>query len=865
MASTSGTSVLRPSRKRVPTMLKLTLSTLRARKARFALTAAAVALGVAFMAGTLVLTATLSNAYQAISGQALEGTDALVRSAQVVTDSNGTEIRSSIDDTVLATVRAVPTVAAAEPRIEGIAQILGDDGELLDDNANRAPPVAMAWSDDAEVSPLELVAGHAPTAAAEIVIDRSSAEAGSFVVGDPVRVVTPTGSGTYSLAGIATYGGADDAAGAAVIAFPPATASQVIGEPGRYDAISVRAAEGVSQAELAEDLGDALAGSTGVEAITGDQAVDEAEAASATGVAFMNTFLMAFAVTALLVGSFVISNTFSITVAQRSKETAMLRAIGASRRQVKRAMWIEALLTGITASALGVVLGIGAATGLRALLAGFGLDLPDGGLVVTTGTIVTCMAVGTLVTVVAAVVPARKAAKVAPIAAMRDVAVDHSGRSAKRAVIGVAVTAVGVALLALGLAGAGVPAVGLGAIVVFVGVAVLGPVIAQPVSRVLGAPLARFRGMTGTMARENAIRNPKRTSATASALMVGVGLVVFITVFAASARTSIANSVDTAMRGDWFVETTFGQGGLAPSVGESIASLPEVGAMSPLRYSAAVVDGTAADVSAFDPAQIDAVADLAVTDGSVAGMGSDEVAIQTEVAEGEGLAVGDRTRIEFPETGSQAFTVAAVYDTVEPLGAYAMSLDAFEANGVDAVDAFLIIANADGVSMDEARAAIEARLDGYPTARLLTADEFTQSKAGEINQMLNLIYALLALAVVIALFGLANTLTLSVHERTRELGLLRAVGMARSQVRAVVRWESVIIALLGTTIGSVVGLGFGWAMVRSLADQGFEQLTLPVGQLTAIVVLAALAGVAAAVLPARRAARVEVLTALHAS
>ena len=377
-------------------MLKLTLSTLRARKARFALTALAVALGVAFMAGTLVLTATLGNAYQAISGQALEGTDALVRSDQVVTDSHDIEVRSTIDDTVLATVRAVPSVAAAEPRIEGIAQILGDDGELLDDNANRAAPLAMAWTADAELSPLELVAGHEPTAADEIVLDRASAEAGSFVVGDPVRVVTPAGSGTYSLAGIATYGGADNAAGAAVIAFPPVTASQVIGEPGRYDAISVRAADGVSQTEVVGDLRAALGATTGVEAITGDQAVDEAKAASATGVAFMNTFLMAFAITALLVGSFVISNTFSITVAQRSKETAMLRAIGASRRQVKRAIWIEALLTGITASALGVVLGVGAAMGLRALLAGFGLDLPDGGLVVTTGTIATCVAVGTL-------------------------------------------------------------------------------------------------------------------------------------------------------------------------------------------------------------------------------------------------------------------------------------------------------------------------------------------------------------------------------------------------------------------------------------------------------------------------------------
>ena len=623
-------------------MLKLTLSTLRARKARFALTAVAVALGVAFMAGTLVLTATLSEAYSAVSGRALEGTDALVRSDRVATDDNGTEVRATIDGIVLSTVRGVSGVAAAEPRIEGIAQLLDDRGELLEDDAYREPPAAMAWSSDAELNPLELVEGRAPAAADEIVIDQASAEAGSFAVGDRVRVVTPVGSDVYSLAGVATYGGAADAAGAAVVAFTPSTASEVLGEPGRYDAVAVRAVDGVSQVELAGRLRSALDVTPEVETLTGAEAAREAEADSGEGVAFLNTFLMAFAVTALLVGSFVISNTFSITVAQRSQETAMLRAIGASRRQVSRAMWIEALLTGVVASALGVVLGVGAAVGLRALLDGFGLDLPAGGLVVTGGVIATCVAVGTIVTVAAAVVPARRAAKVPPIAAMRDLALDRSGRSARRVVIGGVVVAAGGALLALGLAGAGVPAVGLGAIAVFVGVTVLGPVFARPVSRLVGAPIARFRGMSGTMARENATRNPKRTSATASALMIGVGLVVFITVFAASARTSIADSVDTAMRGDWIVDTTFGQGGLAPSVGTSIGALPEVGATSAMRYSPAVVDGDSVEVSAFDPSQIDQVADLALVDGTVADLGVEEIAVRTDVADAEGLTVGDR-------------------------------------------------------------------------------------------------------------------------------------------------------------------------------------------------------------------------------
>ncbi len=844
-------------------MLKLTLSNIRAHAARSTFTAIAVALGVAFMAGTLVLTATLSRAYETVSGNALEGTDALVRSSQVVAGTDGTQVRATVDQTVLATVAGADGVAAAVPRIDGIAQVVGDDGRLLDDDENRAIPKAMAWSDDAELNPLELVEGRAPAAANDIVVDRATAAAGHFAVGDPVRVVTPAGPDTYTLAGVVTYGGADNAAGSPVIGFTPTTAAEVIGEPGRYDAIAVRAGPGVSSGEVTRNIEQALQGTSGVEALTHEEAVAAAEAESDAGVGFMSTFLMAFAIVALLVGSFVISNTFSITVAQRTKETAMLRAIGASRRQVARATRLEALVTGVVASAAGVVVGVGAAVGLRALLAAFDLDLPDGGLVVTPGIVMVCMAVGTVVTLVAAIVPARRAARVAPIAAMRDVALDRSGRSIRRAVVGTVVTVAGVALIASGLGGADAGLVGLGAAVVFVGLGVLGPVIARPVSRILGAPLPRLRGMTGTLARENATRNPKRTAATASALMIGVGLVVFITVFASSARASISDSVDAAARCDWIVHTTFGQGGISPEAGEAVKALPEVGAFSPMRYTAARVDGSGATVSAMDPAQIDGVVDLAITDGTVAGLGPDEIAVHGREAEAAGLSVGDPVTVEFPQTGAHTFHVAAVYDTLEPMGAYTMSLAAFEANGVEAVDDFLFITNADGVSMDEARAAISSVLDSYPTASLLTTEEFTQSRAAVIDQMLNLIYALLALAVLIALFGIANTLGLSVHERTRELGLLRAVGMARHQVRSIVRWEAVLIALFGTGIGLAVGLGFGWALVRALSGEGFNRLAVPVGQLTVIVALAAVAGVVTAVLPARRAARVEVLTALR--
>jgi putative ABC transport system permease protein len=845
-------------------MFSLALRTIRAKRARFLLSATAVALGVAFMAGTLVLTDSIRQAYDGITATAHEGTDALVRSTQVVEDPDTGEVRGTVDASVLDTVRAVPVVASAEPHIEGIAQVVGTDGRLLDDDANRAVPVALAWQHDPAFNPMDLVAGDEPAAADEIVIDRATATTGGFAVSDTVRVITMAGSDPYTVAGIATYAGADDAGGAPVVAFTPETASNVLGEPGRYDAVQVAAAEGVSEDELAAALNATLTGSD-VEAITGTTAVEEAEAASATGLGFMTTFLLAFAIVSLLVGAFVISNTFSITVAQRSREHALLRAIGASRRQVERAVAFEALLTGVAASAIGVVAGIAAAVGLRALLESFGLDLPAGDTVVATRTVVVSMAVGTVVTVVAAYLPARRAARIAPVAAMRDEALDRSGRSLVRAVAGTVVSLAGVALIGIGLSGAGAAAVGGGAITVFVGVAVLGPVVARPMSRLLGAPLPTLRGMTGTIARENATRNPKRSSATASALMVGIGMVVFMTVFGASARASIAQSVDDAMLGDWIVDTTWGQGGLDPSVAATIDALPETEAVTPGRYAPATIEGSTVELSAFDPATAAELVEYDLVDGAVETLGVDDIAVHSSVAEANGWTVGDDVEVMFPETGPQTLTVGAVYDTGEPLGDYSVALSVFEANVVEQVDTFLVVSTAAGVSDDEARAAIDATLVDYPTATLLSEAEFTQSMADEINQLLNMVYALLALAVVIALFGIANTLALSVHERTRELGLLRAVGMGRGQVRAAVRWESAIIALLGTALGTGIGLGFGWALVRALDDQGFDQLALPADQLTAIVAFGALAGIAAAVLPARRAARVDVLAALQAS
>jgi putative ABC transport system permease protein len=847
-------------------MLKLTVKSIAANKARFLLTGVAVLLGVAFMAGTFVLTDTIKRSYDDISANVYRSTDAVVRSARSTTSSDqpGTSLRGTIDASLLASVRGAAGVQAAEPQQVGTAVVVGHDGRLLDTNRNRAAPIAMAWQDTASLSPLRLVSGHAPRAPDEIVIDRASADKGHFLLGETVHVVSQAGSQPYRLAGIATYGGKSNAAGAQVVAFTPETASHTIGTAGRYDGIQVSAAHGVTQKQLVANLRAAIGDPT-VDVVTGAQAAAEAAKATGAGLQFVNMFLMTFAVVALVVGSFVIYNTFSITVAQRTKETALLRAIGAKRRQVMRSVRLEALFTGIVASSMGVVLGIGLALGLRSVLSFFGVDLPTAGLVVEPRAVVVSLLTGVIVTVVAAWLPARRAARVAPIEALRDSAIDRSSHSKRRFVLGMVTTGLGALFIAQGLSGAGVGPVGLGALGVFFGVAMLGPVMARRFVRIVGSPLPRTRGMAGTLARENAMRNPRRTAATASALMIGVGLVAFITVFAASAKASLSTSVDRAMKTDWIVRTQFGMGGLSPSVAKQIDALPETGAVATLRYFDVKVGGSVTSASAVDPTRVVGAVELDLRAGAITGLADHGVAVQADVAKANHLHVGDSVTMFFPETGDQRFTVVALYGTKEPLGDYMISTQSFDANMATHVDDDIVVSAAPGVPQSQARAAVERVLDEYPTAELLTRDEFKGSMASQIDKILNLVYVLLAMALLIALFGIANTLALSVFERTREFGLLRAVGMSRAQVRSTVRWESVLIALLGTALGTVIGVGFGWALARALESHGFNTLAVPMRQLGVIALFAALAAVAAAALPARRAAKLDVLAAITMS
>ena len=844
-------------------MLRIAFKGLLARKLRLLTTSLAVLLGVAFMSGTLVLTDTVQRTFDTLFADAVAGTDAVVRGAGEVTGDFATQ-RERIPASVLDAVRRVPGVAAAEGLVEGYTQVVGRDGKPVGNPGRGAPTFGRNWPAVAALNPFRLAEGRAPAAPDEVVLDRYTAKQAGYGVGDTITVLVQRGPQRVRVVGVATFGDADGPGGATNVLFTGPAAQRLVARPGTYDSVAADAAAGVSQAELRDRLAAALP--RGIEVLTGTEFTEENQSAIRRALRFFNAFLVTFAVVALLVGSFLIHNTFSIIVAQRGRETALLRALGASRRQVLTAVLVEALTIGLIASLLGMAAGVAIAVGLKALLTAFGVDLPAGGIVFTPGTAVTSLVTGVGVTVLAALLPARRAAKVPPVAAMRELAAEPTGFSRRRAAAGLAVTAAGAALLLAGLFGSGskTAKVGAGATVIFFGVATLGPVLARPAGRLLGAPLPRLRGVPGTLARENALRNPKRTAATAAALMIGVGLVVFITIFAASAKTSINDSIDKAFTGDFVVDSgAFGFGGLSPRLAEQLRALPEVRAVAGYRLGQVAVEGDAEFAGAVDPAAFAEIIDLDVADGALAGLRGDTIAVDTGTARANRWRVGDTIRVAFAQTGERRLRIVATYRRAEAGGQYLLPLPLFEANEPQQFDARVFVSRAPGVDAATARRAVERVTAAYPNATLQDLTQFKEAAAAPIDQLLGLIYVLLFLAILIAFLGIMNTLALSIVERTRELGLLRALGMTRAQLRSAVRWEAVIIALFGTLLGLAVGLFFGWSLVQALKNLGIHTLAVPAGRLAAIVVVGALAGVGAAALPGRRAARLDVLRAIQ--
>jgi putative ABC transport system permease protein len=839
-------------------MRKVTLHGLLAHKLRLALTALAIVLGVTFISGTLVLTDTLNSTFSTLFTSVYHKIDFEVRGdAQLGSGSSAT--RNPMPESLVAKVHAVPGVAGAYGEVAGYAQFVARDGKPI---ASSVGTLGVDFDPDQQISSLHLISGSPPTTSGDVVMDAGTASSYGFSTGQQVKILSAgsTAPQTFTITGIAEFGTADNLAGATLAAFTLPTAQRVLGETGQVDAINIVTAPGADKAVVQQDIARVLP--PGVQVVTGQTIVDENENAVSSALSFFNTALLVFALIALFVGAFTIYNTFSIIVGQRTRELALLRVVGASRGQVFRSVLAEAAIVGLVSSAVGVGLGVLTALGLKALLGAFGHTLPAGPLTFEPRTAIVGLAVGTLVTVTAAIGPARNAVRIPPVAALADrPASGDGGRAARRRLIaGTALAVVGAALLAVGLSKPVVALVGVGAVCVFIGVAMLAPAIARPLAGVLGRPLARWLGTPGKLGRQNSMRSPRRTAQTAAALMVGLALVSAMAVFGASLSKSATASVDQAISADILVSGSGGQ--LSGAVPGAAAAVPGVTATDTVYRGQFEFKGTLSTVTGVTTRDLAATVILRMTSGSPAVLDAGEMLIDSTTAKADHLAVGDTVPVKFPYTGDTTVRIGGIYQSNALIESYLISSGYFLAHFRSPHHPAAVLLSTNGSPGVEA--AVEQALAPYPTAQVQTRAQYEQAQVSSVNQLLGLVYALLALAVLIALIGIVNTLMLSVLERTREIGLLRAVGMRRPQVRAMIRSESVILALFGAVIGIVVGTLMGLALVGSLRQQGITETTVSVTSLVLALILAALLGLLAAGWPARRAARLDVLAAIAA-
>ncbi|HUG83289.1 MAG TPA: ABC transporter permease [Euzebya sp.] len=721
------------------------------------------------------------------------------------------------------------------------------------------------WLTEPSLSPDALVDGAAPTGPNQVAIDTASATAAGLEIGDTTVVRTPAPAEVIIVGLLEPRGGA--AGGLTITAFDFEAAQHHL--LGREDQVTriLLAGDGLSQDQLAERIAPLLP--AGAEAITGADLTDEAlEGLQADFLGFFEAFLLVFAAIALLVATFSIYNTFSITIAQRLRESALLRALGASRRQVLTSTLLEGALVGALASALGLGAGIGLASGLQALMSVLGFGLERSPLVVDWVTVAMAFGVGLTVTILASLLPAVRASRIAPLAALRDVAVDRTGTSSWRVGGGAMLATAGVALAVLAGSSAdnALPLAAVGAVLSWVGVVVLAPTLAGPFSAAAGAAVHRMRGLTGALAQRNVARNPRRTAGTAAALMIGVGVVSLFTVVAGSIKATIDDSVATSFGGDLVVMSSgFSGSGLAPELLTDLRDLPVVQEAAGIGLGAGLIDGEERVFTVTRPEVLQRLLELPVSAGSLSDVGVGQIAVAGDTAEEEGWTIGSAVDVRFAAGGTETLEVAAIYDASagDSVSTMLLSSELYDMHAVQVAYLNVLVDLAEGIPLEAGRTAVEGAVAAHGAPRVLDRDGYAQAAAEDVDQLLAIVYVLLALAIVIALMGITNTLALSVHERTSEIGLLRAVGQTRRQVRSMIRWESVIVALFGTTTGIALGTFLGWTFIRAIAAQeGFGVFAAPLGQLSLVLLLGAVVGIVAAVRPARGAARMDVLAAI---
>jgi putative ABC transport system permease protein len=852
----------------LPGVVRVAIRSLFSRKLRTALTAFAIVLGVAMVSGTFVLTDSISKAFDSIFASVYVGTDATItgKSAFDLDQNENTTTPPSFDESLLVRVRDLPDVKDAVGGVAGEAQLIGKDGKVI--TFGGAPNLGFSVDPSRpEFESLKLTSGHWP-GLDEVVIDKSTASKKDLAVGDTIGVQAQGPKQDVRISGLVKFGSVSTIGGATLAGFDLPTAQKLFAKPGKLDQIRVAAKNGVSPDQLVNEIHTILPPDTQVRTGTA-QAKKDAEGTNQF-LSFLQKFLLAFGGIALFVGSFVIANSLSITIAQRTREYATLRTLGASRRQVLRSIIVEALVVGITASVIGLFLGLLLAKGLFKLFDIVGFTLPNSGLTFLTRTIIVSLLVGIVVTLLASLRPALRATRVPPIAAVREGFELPPGRFARFRAPGSALLALaGFAALVYGLFGPGLGTtqillwMGLGTVLVFFGVALLSARFVGPLAWTVGWPSTHLAGAAGTLARDNARRNPQRTASTAAALMIGLALVTLVAVLASGIISSFKGAVNDLFTGDFAITAENNFSPIPISVGDAAATAPGVIAIGNVRAGDAKVFGSREQVTAVNPG-MGQVISMTWTKGSPAvfsQLGADGAIVAKGYAKDHRLDLGSPIDVETPRGSTLHLRLKGIFDPPtggSPFGTVTFSAATFDKNYDQPKNLFSFVLM-DGGETDANKAALEHTLSSFPNAKVQTRTEFIDNQISGLKNVLNILYVLLALSIVVSVFGIVNTLVLSVFERTREIGMLRAVGMTRRQVRRMIRQESVIVALIGAVIGIVLGIVLGGLLA---ARVDFIVFSIPWTSLVTFAIAAVIVGIVAAILPARRAAKLNPLEAI---
>ncbi|MTE19358.1 FtsX-like permease family protein [Streptomyces sp. TRM43335] len=842
-------------------MFRTALRNVLAHKARLLMTTLAVMLGVAFVAGTMVFTSTLSDAYAKSAAKGFEGVDVVVRPDY---SGGGEEFDPravpDLPEELLDRLRRVSGVESATGSVSGFAALADKDGDLVGEGWSTQGANYDAGPDGKKEDPrYDLRDGRAPTRSGEIALDSKTAERTGYGVGDTVRMSVDGPVRQEKVVGVFDTDDGGVAAGGTLVLFDTATAQEMFSQPGRYSEIVLTAADGVEQRELVERVEEVLPKQT--LATTGEELADEQARMIEASMDGMRTGLLVFAGIALFVGIFIIANTFTMLVAQRTKELALLRAVGAARRQVTRSVLVEALVVGTVAALVGLLAGVGIGAVMRVLMGSFS-TLPDGPLIVEPTTVVASLVVGIGVTVVAAWLPARRAAKVPPVAAMGSVHAPATTRGlVVRNTVGALLAGAGAALVlyATGLEDGEMP-MGAGAGLLVIGVFVLTPLLSRPIIGA-AAPVLRAFGVSGKLARLNAVRNPRRTAATAAALMIGLTLITGMTVIAGSVQKGVDKMAAEALEADYTVSMA-NYSPLSPEVEQTLGKEERVTALSPLRNSPSRIDGGYEPLTGVNGEALDELLELDFTQGSFAGLGGESVIVDTDTAKEHGWKVGSSFEVVYEDGERGELTVSGVYEGNEMIRGIMLDTATLDPHLEQVTSMQVMVKTADGAS-ESVKSSLEEALGDNPAILVQDKKDLSESIAQMFTMMLNMLYGLLAMAVIVAVLGVVNTLAMSVFERSQEIGMLRAIGLDRRGTKRMVRLESLVISLFGGVLGIGLGVFFGWAAGELISGSlATYELVLPWGRMGVFLAMAALVGVLAALWPARRAARLNMLEAI---